>query len=314
MANLARRIRSRCAVDVDRRPHSTLSYCAREPLVMPPTTPVIPQTHETIDSPRSATPTWLVRTAEASAFTSGVATAVGASLSLVASRMLEAPQPLRWALLAAMGTFIIYNLDRLRDVERDRSTSPLRTAFVMRYRRLLYACAGLVSIGFAAILLSSPPRIILLCTAIGLVGLFHRRAKNAAATKSVYVSIAWVASCVGMPWLVSPSDGNLAPWVASVMLTSIVANLMASNLRDGKAGAIRGRTGPILWGARAMTMIGFGIALAAPDPGYALAWIPACQALPLAIFLPTERFGHLAVDGALFVGALATMAHLASLG
>jgi hypothetical protein len=314
MANLARRMGSRCAVDVDRRPHGTLSYCAQEPLVMPPTTPVIPHPRESVDSHSSATLAWLVRTAEACAYTSCVATAVGASLSLAASRMLDAPQSLRWAFLAAAGTFIIYNLDRLRDVERDHSTSPLRTAFVMRNRRSLYACVGLASIGFGVVLLSSPPRIILLCTAIGLVGLFHRRAKNAAATKTAYVSIAWVASCVGMPWLASHREGDLALWVAGVILTTLVANLMASNLRDGEAGAIRGRTAPILWGARAMTLFGIGIAFAAPERGYALAWIPACQALPLALFLPTERFGHLAVDGALLLGALATLVHLESLG
>ena len=47
----------------------------------------------------------------------------------------------------ALGTFIIYNLDRLRDVDRDRTTSPERTAFVETHRSGLTRAVVLAAIG-----------------------------------------------------------------------------------------------------------------------------------------------------------------------
>ena len=215
--------------------------------------------------------------------------------------------------MAAAGTFIIYNLDRLRDIDRDRATSPLRTAFVLRNLRGLYVAVGFVAVGFLAALLAAPPSIILLCTAIGLVGLFHRRLKEFAALKAAYVSIAWVAACVGIPWIAS---GRISPgpWLASILLASLTANLIASNLRDRvpsvEGEGVRSGTSPALWAARAMTILAIAVTLAAPASLQALVWIPVCEGLALAYFRPTERYGHFAVDGGLLVGAGVTWLQL----
>ncbi len=255
----------------------------------------------------------IVRAADTFAFSSGLAAAIAGSLSLVASGVLKAPHAGSWAFLAASGTFIIYSLDRLRDIDRDRATSPLRTAFVLRNRRRLHAAVGIVAIGFVATLLTAPPPIIGLCMAIGLVGLLHRRLKEIAALKVAYVSLAWVAACVGMPWVAS-GRGNAGPWVAGILLASLAANLIASNLRHLGAGVpgeiARGDTPAVLWIARAMTVLAIAITLAAPAPLYPLVWIPVCEGLALAYFQPTERYIHIVVDGGLLVGALATLVHL----
>ena len=39
-----------------------------------------------------------------------------------------------------------------------------------------------------------------------------------------------------------------------------------------------------------------------------LAWVPACVALALVGFRPTERYGLVAVDGALLLGGAAALA------
>ena len=258
-------------------------------------------------------PALVVRAADAFAFSSGLAASIGASLSLVASGALGVSDPASWAFLAGSGTFIIYSLDRLRDLDRDRAISPLRTAFVRRNRQRLYAAVCIAAIGFVATLLLAPPSIILLCLAIGLVGLFHRRLKQAAALKTAYVSLAWVAGCVGIPWLAS-GHASGGPWIAGILLASLAANLIASNLRDGRGEAReptdRGDTAQVLWLARGMAVLAITIALISPAALRALVWIPICEGLTLARFRPTERYGQIAVDGGLLVGALLASIHL----
>jgi len=253
------------------------------------------------------------RMADAFAYASGLAAAVGAALTLVASRIFDAPDEGRWIFLVAAGTFMIYNLDRLRDLERDRKTSPSRTAFVLRYRKWLYAALVTVGSGFAAVLRSTPPRMIVLCLLIGVVGLFHRRIKERPALKATYVSVAWAGACVGLPWLASHFH-PLGPWVAGVFLPSLAANLIASNLRDNEVMTIMpGEGGPNkrLWAARGFLLVAINCAAFGPAPMRALVWIPLTEGLVLMRFWPTERYGHLAVDGGLLIGALAAALHLA---
>jgi len=246
---------------------------------------------------------------DAIAFSSGLPALIAASLSLVASQLMNAPSAPRWAALAAVGSFIVYTLDRLRDVERDRATSPQRTAFVERNRGRLAAAVAMAALAGAAILVFSPLRVSLLCAAVGAVGLLHRRLKTIAVAKTLYVSLAWTAACVGLPRLaVDTAPG--APWIAAVLLTTITANLIASNLRDGENQILRGRPGRVLWIARASALIALLTALAAPAPLGALAWIPLAELGALAAYRASERYGHLAVDGALLVGALASLAEL----
>ena len=253
------------------------------------------------------------RVSDGFAFSSGLAAAIGGSLSLVSSAVLDAPNAGSWAFLAASGTFIIYNVDRLRDIARDRSTSPLRTAFVLRNRRRLYTAVGAMAIGFVVILQAAPASSVILCLAIGLVGLLHRRLKDVEALKTAYVSLAWVGACVGLPWLASGYNPG-GPWVAGILVASLAANLIASNLRDQEAGVeeqnAHSAMAPRLWIARAMAVFAVGISLVAPAPLHSLVWIPVCEGLALAYFRPTERYGHIAVDGGLLIGAFATSIHL----
>ena len=279
-------------------------------------TPPKPSTPAIVDSANAHAPARAgFRLGDAFAYSSGLAAAVGAALTLVACRTFDAPDEGRWIFLVAAGTFIIYNLDRLRDLERDRETSPSRTAFVLRFRKSLYAAVILAGSSFAAALWGTPPRMILLCGLIGLVGLFHRRIKQRPALKALYVSTSWAGACVGLPWLASDFH-PLGSWVAPVFLASLAANLIASNLRDNEVMASmrsEGGHNKVLWAARGFLLLAMGCALLGPNPIAALVWIPLTEGLALIRFRPTERYGHLAVDGGLLIGALATTVHLALL-
>jgi 4-hydroxybenzoate polyprenyltransferase len=250
---------------------------------------------------------------DALAYSSVLAAAVAAALSIAASRALGAPHELHWALIAAGGTFIVYSLDRLRDLERDALTSPIRTRFVLKHRRGLAILVGVVALVLAPALLTAPPSVIALCAAVGGLGFFHRRLKEFAALKAAYVSTSWVAICVGIPWIASGREAA-GLWATAILLPTLAANLIASNLRDGEAHALSLRSrslGANLWIARAGTAIALAIAFLAPDGLESLAWIPFFEGLALMGFRPTERYGHLVVDGAFLVGALATCIALA---
>ncbi|MEE8164235.1 MAG: hypothetical protein V3T64_01580, partial [Myxococcota bacterium] len=192
--------------------------------------------------------------ADALAFSSLMAAAIAVALSSVASLALGAPRPLHWALLAGTGTFIIYNLDRLRDTARDHPRSPERTAFVEQHRRVLSLAVAIVAIAFGVMLLESPPSVIGLCAGIGLVGLLHRRIKGSAILKTIYVSFAWVSSCVGIPWL-GAGRPSLGPWLAAIVMPILAANLVASNLRDNENQILGGPPELALWCARGLVLL-----------------------------------------------------------
>ena len=50
------------------------------------------------------------------------------------------------AALAAAGTLVVYNVDRLRDLEKDRLTAPARSAFVERWRGPLLALTAAAAV------------------------------------------------------------------------------------------------------------------------------------------------------------------------
>lgn len=229
--------------------------------------------------------------------------AAAAALCAASSQALGiAPRP-PVALLAACGTFAIYNLDRLRDLERDRRTAPSRSAFVERNRaalRIGALASGLVAVALAA--MQGARVVALLLPALG-AGMLHRRLKRFAFWKPFYVTAAWTLVAVLLPALADGSPRHL-PWVAGLVFASVLANAIASNLRDGEALASRLSEGAPLRLARACAGAALALALLAPAPVRPLALLPAALLLALARFRAEERYGLLVVDGALLVGAL----------
>lgn len=280
------------------------------------------------------------------AFSNLLPATIAAVLTLAASRALgggdhlAAARPLAWATLAGCGAFVIYGVDRLRDTRRDASTSPLRTAFVDRHRHWLAAAVALAAGGLALGLARSPARVGLLCLAVGAVGLLHRRLKHfvpfagraagraepasralsgpgavsgtdsRSTFKALYVSLAWVAICVGVPWL--EAGGGRPGAIAGVLLAALFANLVASNLRDDEAPLLAGPPQRTLMAARGAALAGALLAGLGPDGLTPLIWIPLAEWGALAAFRRSERYGLLVVDGALLVGALASLAHFAA--
>lgn len=216
--------------------------------------------------------------------------------------------------LGASGTLVVYNIDRLRDLESDRLTAPRRSRFVARHRDALtalsVASAGMC-LPLAAML---PPAVAWVCAgALGL-GLFHRRLKGThPAFAILYVTLAWVAVVVGIPAAaLAPGLGNPesvalvrgGAIAAIAVAPSIAANLIASELRGQPVvGATR----------RRLRMAGL-LALAGCLGPLADSASRPLIAIPLAVwaslmgFRNSERYGLLALDGALLLGALSAIA------
>ena len=212
------------------------------------------------------------------------------------------------AALAGAGAAVVYGLDRLRDRDRDRETSPKRTAFVERQRPILVAAtiaAALVAIALATRVASE---VVMACTAIGAAGVLHRRLKRFAAVKTLYVSLAWTAVCVGVPWLglTGDTDGReVALALGAALFPCFVANLIASNLRDGESHWHRDDPERGLVAARILVAVACAAALLGPPPARVFACVALASALALARYRRTEHYGHLAIDGSLLAGALA---------
>jgi 4-hydroxybenzoate polyprenyltransferase len=251
------------------------------------------------------------RLLDAFAFSSCLVACAAAALTAAAARALGLGVEPALLALAFLGTLAVYGLDRVRDLARDACTSPLRSAFVAAHRRPLLVGAALAACGALAAGASAGWRVAFVAGIVAAFGLAHRRLKRLAWAKPVYLTGSWTAVGVGLPAAASGA-GALQPaalaWVAGIVAASLQANVILSNLRDAEG--IAGRLGA--QGARRLAAAfcagALAAALLAPAPVRALAALPLAMAAAVAGFRPGERYGALAVDGALLLGALAALA------
>jgi len=244
-------------------------------------------------------------------FSSAGAAAVAFALTLAASPALGVrPHPAVLG-LAFAGTLLVYNVDRLRDLQDDRLTAPERSAFVRKHGGGLAALAALAGLAAGGFALALGPIAWVLCGTALALGLLHRRLKHLPGLKTLYVTGAWLAVVVGLPAL---TDGPASPlrasiaWVSVVYGLSIGPNLMVSNLRDSENRAARASPRAVLRLAGAIAACGLALALLAPGAIRPLACVPLAELGALACYRTSERYGLAVVDGALALGGLAAFA------
>jgi hypothetical protein len=209
--------------------------------------------------------------------------------------------------LAFAGTLVVYNIDRLRDLQRDRRGSRDRSAFITAHAgglRALSAAAAIASLYFA--LRAGWAAALILLPVLG-VGLLHRRLKRFENTKIAYVAASWTCVGVGLPAVLAPNARGVG-WTASIVGATMLANVIAFNLRDEVAQLERVGRPRALCFARVCAAAGLALGALAPSPPRALAAIPLATLLALFAYRPTEHFSPLFVDGALLLGSLTAAA------
>ncbi len=209
--------------------------------------------------------------------------------------------------LAFAGTLVVYNVDRLRDLHRDRHASRDRSAFIAEHEgrlRALTGAAAAASLYFGA--RAGWPAAVMLLPVLG-IGLLHRRLKHFENAKILYIAASWTYVGFGLPAVLAPDAQNLH-WVASILAATMLANVIAFNVRDEGARVERVRRRHALQAARVCAGIGVALGALAPSPSDALVAIPLATLLALVGYRPTERFSPRFVDGALLVGSLIAIA------
>jgi len=205
--------------------------------------------------------------------------------------------------LACAGTLVVYNVDRLRDLHRDQHGAPDRSAFVARHEGRLIGLSGAAAV--AALYFgvrAGWPAAAMLLPVLGM-GLFHRRLKHFENAKILYVAASWTCVGFGLPAVLAADAQNLR-WVAAILAATMLANVIAFNVRDEGADVERVRRPQALQLARVCAALGVALGALAPSPCGALAAIPSATLLALVAHRPSERFSPLFVDGALLVGSL----------
>lgn len=227
-----------------------------------------------------------------------------AALAIAAARAMGTEPDPGIVGLVFSGTVVVYVLDRLRDLSRDRQTEPLRSAFVDAHRTGLQILAGVCAIASILLGVLAGPAVILLAAGVLTVGLLHRRLKRWTLGKPLYVALACAAVTVGFTWVHTPTVRHGA-WVAGIVAATAAANVLLYNLRDERDLAVwlGGRRGTRLVSS-ACLVLALALALLGPTAVRPLAWLPIAMAACLAAYRPTERFAAWAVDGALLLGAL----------
>ena len=203
--------------------------------------------------------------------------------------------------LAVAGTLVVYTIDRLRDVERDRATAPERSAFVSRHRRWLEIQTALAGAMAMAAAWAAGWRVVALSTGVAALGLFHRRLKRFAWAKPAYLTAAWTAVCAGFPAAHAGTWQGLAP-VAIAVGATLQANVALSNLRDDEALAARLGRRRVLALAAFFLLVALAAAWLGGPATRPLAALPLAGIVPVLFFRPSERFGAIVVDGALVAG------------
>jgi len=204
--------------------------------------------------------------------------------------------------LAFCGTLVVYNVDRLRDIARDSHTAPHRTRFVKSHEGSLRTLTALGAATAFVLAVGAGREVIVLLLPVLAAGLLHRRLKRFAFAKPVYVTCAWLAVVVGLPWTRSPHAEHVG-WTLTVLGAAVLANAIASNVRDQEAGAARIGARAALGVARGLAGVAVILALAAPAPVRILTPVPVATLLVLLAFQQEERYGLVVVDGALMAGA-----------
>ncbi len=232
-----------------------------------------------------------------------------ACLAFAAGKAMELPLPTRAGGLIFCGILLVYNLDRLRDLERDRLTSPRRSEFIARYRRLLWGLVLFSALGASLLLLEAPRTVQLIAVAVLLLGFAHRRIKRFAYFKELYLSAAWLVGILGLPASYATGAHHLAQ-CAWVLGPALLANDMAASIRDSEGISKKIGCAPALQLSRLIALVGVGVGFFAAESVQPLTAVPGLTALALFNYRPGEAYGFLAVDGALFAGALIALALL----
>jgi hypothetical protein len=230
-----------------------------------------------------------------------------AALCVASSLALGARPRASVAAVAALGTLVVYNADRLRDLARDRETAPERSAFVERHAGALRVLALLSATAATALALRLGAGAMGLLAGVLAVGLLHRRLKRLGMLKAIYLTLAWLAVVVGLPALEAARPRDLG-WALAFLGTALFANAMASNVRDGEAAAAHFGPARVLRVARLLAAGGSALGVAAPAAVAPLAAVPLVTLGALLRFRGGERYGLLVVDGALLAGALVAIA------
>jgi len=209
--------------------------------------------------------------------------------------------------VAFAGALVVYNVDRLRDLHRDREGSPDRSVFIAAHKSrliVLSSVAAAASLYFGA--RAGWPAAVMLLPVLG-VGLFHRRLKRYENIKIGYIAASWTCVGFGLPVVLAADVQNLL-WAAAIVAAPMLANVIAFNVRAAGERVERIRRRNALQGARACAAIGVALGALAPSPTDALVTIPLVTLLALVGYRPTERFSPLFVDGALLIGSLIAVA------
>jgi 4-hydroxybenzoate polyprenyltransferase len=243
-------------------------------------------------------------------FSSLWVSAAAAALCAGASRAFGVAPAAGPLLVAFGGTLAVYNLDRLRDLARDRASAPARSAFVERHFGVLAGlAAGGAALGGLGAALAGPRALLPLAAALPLA-LAHRRLKRLWMAKALYVTAGWLLVVVGVPAAAAEggAPARAVAWVSLVVGLALLANAIASNVRDREAAAAvlgRDRALRIASGAAVASL---AAALAAPAPARCLVGLAAAMLAAVLAFRPGERYGLAVVDGALLAGGLAALA------
>ena len=269
--------------------------------------------------------------------------AAAAALTYASCQLLGTEHPSPTFLLAAFCyVFAVTTLHRLALGEEGESYLPPRVAFYRRHARPLLAISLLLCVGSLASLLVmkvwSAAGLLLAAYALGVaynvrwvpwgrMKRFHlARLKDVPGSKDIFTALAWMATCVLVPWL--GEGGRFAPGVIVACVLAFVLSFVkatAIDLGDMQGDRLLGReTLPILLGERktrfymaAMTLT-LSFALAA---GTSWGWTPslgwlllACPAYMLAYLWWFHR--HLAAsdivcalvaDGALLLAGVVAL-------
>jgi len=265
----------------------------------------MPNSNRAIDGPGPIARAALEPLAHASLLAAGVA---GTMVAVVEAALGLPVDPATIA-LATCGTLVVYNIDHLRDIERDALLAPRRSAFVARHRRALVGLVAFSAAGSAASAAFVDPVAWGVCACVLALGLLHRRLKRVRGIKTLYLTVSWLAVVLGLP-LAGIERGAWPPldrlyWVVSIVGCSIVANLMASNLdrrraTEDPAHVSRRRR---LNSAIAVAGLGLGFAVVAPDALRGLAAIPFAEFVATVRYRDDELYVPVVIDGALLVGA-----------
>jgi len=160
---------------------------------------------------------------ESLAYSGSIAALLASSITIFTMIFLDTGINYILLVLIFSGTFTVYNIDHLRDLDKDNQTNPKRVKFIKDNKTLILILTTISFMISCSVIFLTGFEILYFLILPFLLGILHRRLKWVPLTAAFYITLSWLTVTVLLP----AYSVNKVPHV--ILLSSILGIILFFN-------------------------------------------------------------------------------------